>query len=400
MQHNVMRCFVVTSALWFMALLLSPADGAIDPTVLAELLSLYSTTNGRYWTNQTNWLDPKTGYCSWFGVTCDTDGNVVDIRLPNNNLTGAQLSALNPNVFRSLRGLDVSGNELEGMAPVHLLTITTLTTLNLASNRFERAQLSPSVVRPNVTGIALSLADNPYRCPLYGAITELLLLTALDRSGVSCRKYTQTRSIVLEAPVTIVPSVASGRFYGVLLRRQDAVSTASPVYVQFVVSVLTSILHRQDAQWYSPIQLLNVTTTSVMNATVWYNAFGVPFVACAFNQSATTTVQRADLLSRLLTGHDSIGTLDLVQVIPVSDTVASFPAALDDTTLTQAPLSPAPNSADGIKASTLTFIIVGAVGFAVLLVGCAYLVCTRRHFFMKESAPVYGGGSGAATGHV
>jgi hypothetical protein len=39
------------------------------------LVHLYNATNGDKWTNNKGWLN-GTSYCRWFGVTCDSTGNV------------------------------------------------------------------------------------------------------------------------------------------------------------------------------------------------------------------------------------------------------------------------------------------------------------------------------------
>ena len=42
------------------------------------LVDLYSTTNGDGWKSNTGWLSGSS-YCGWFGVTCDSSGNMTQL---------------------------------------------------------------------------------------------------------------------------------------------------------------------------------------------------------------------------------------------------------------------------------------------------------------------------------
>ncbi|KAG9394058.1 Cyst wall protein, type 1B [Carpediemonas membranifera] len=50
------------------------------------LMNLYTALGGDFWTDNSGW---NTGdVCTWYGIGCNLDGYVTDIRLPANNLTG------------------------------------------------------------------------------------------------------------------------------------------------------------------------------------------------------------------------------------------------------------------------------------------------------------------------
>jgi len=54
---------------------------------LQALQSIYNETSGDYWLNNTGWTTEQD-QCSWFGIICDEQGFVIEINLPNNNMTG------------------------------------------------------------------------------------------------------------------------------------------------------------------------------------------------------------------------------------------------------------------------------------------------------------------------
>ncbi|KAL7579018.1 hypothetical protein ACA910_019060 [Epithemia clementina (nom. ined.)] len=112
------------------------ADGNINEyIVLQEFLG---STNGFHWKQTDGWLsDSKNqfgqgelnfNFCTWHGITCES-GHVVEIRLPNNGLTGAVPPVLY--TLPQLRVLDLSRNGL-AFSVEGLSQATQLQVLNLA----------------------------------------------------------------------------------------------------------------------------------------------------------------------------------------------------------------------------------------------------------------------------
>ena len=118
------------------------------------LTILYETTGGLGWRQQGNWGRPAP-LAEWSGVTTDTGGRVVGLRLSGNKLQGAlpcqlmhltQLEELRldgnllrgdiPDLrrLRNLRVLHLRGNRLSGPVPVWLGGLTNLEELNLSWN--------------------------------------------------------------------------------------------------------------------------------------------------------------------------------------------------------------------------------------------------------------------------
>ena len=52
---------------------------------------LFCATGGYYWSRRNQWLSTTEGISSWEGVSCDSFGNVVGLRLDRNNLTGTRM---------------------------------------------------------------------------------------------------------------------------------------------------------------------------------------------------------------------------------------------------------------------------------------------------------------------
>ncbi len=120
------------------------------------LLKIYEATGGSHWRRNRFWgTDEPLG--SWWGVTTDTAGSVVELSLVDNELTGvipAEIGELESLVslslpyneltgpippemgdLRALRSLYLYGNELTGPIPPELKNLTELENLSLTWNR-------------------------------------------------------------------------------------------------------------------------------------------------------------------------------------------------------------------------------------------------------------------------
>jgi thermitase len=87
--------------------------------------------NSSKWTNETSWRQ-VADYCTWYGITCDTNGRVIGLQLPSNQLDGS----LPANFFGNLsllKTLDLSDNKIGGLLPERL-TNSALENLNLSDN--------------------------------------------------------------------------------------------------------------------------------------------------------------------------------------------------------------------------------------------------------------------------
>jgi len=141
---------------------LNPNEGQVPDSVeFAALKDLYDSLDGTNWTNRTNW--PAAGnwpisatageYGAWNGITI-SNGDVVGINLPSNNLTGKiPLSIGNLNKLNSLL---LNNNQLSGAIPPSIGNLVGLVTLNLSANQL--SGLLPTEVGnlSNVTSLVLN----------------------------------------------------------------------------------------------------------------------------------------------------------------------------------------------------------------------------------------------------
>ena len=98
----------------------------------AVLVALYHSTGGADWDANTNWLSDRP-IGEWHGVTTNSNGRVIQLDLPGNNLTGE----IPPETGRlsNLTDLVLSNNQLTGEIPPELGGLSNLTDLSLDSNQ-------------------------------------------------------------------------------------------------------------------------------------------------------------------------------------------------------------------------------------------------------------------------
>ena len=95
------------------------------------LVEFFSATNGDAWTNNSGWLS-GCNICEWYGVTCNTTGEVSQLNLAYNNLTGILPASLTK--LSKLGKLNLIGNLLTGSIPSDLGNIRNLREVFLDNN--------------------------------------------------------------------------------------------------------------------------------------------------------------------------------------------------------------------------------------------------------------------------
>jgi len=97
-----------------------------------SLLTLFYSTEGVGWINQENWLDPNDE-CGWYGMKCMDDGEVVELDLSNNNLTGSIPGEIGG--MTSLVGLHLSHNQLTSDVPSEIGMLQNLLRFDANKNK-------------------------------------------------------------------------------------------------------------------------------------------------------------------------------------------------------------------------------------------------------------------------
>ena len=96
------------------------------------LVAVYNSTGGPNWKNNTNWLSDEP-ISEWYGVRVNSQGNVTQLLLADNNLTGQMPSELGS--LSSLQALGLGGNQLTGEIPTELGSLSNLQSLSLWGNQ-------------------------------------------------------------------------------------------------------------------------------------------------------------------------------------------------------------------------------------------------------------------------
>ncbi|WP_396632239.1 thrombospondin type 3 repeat-containing protein [Maribacter sp. R86514] len=136
------------------------------------LIALYNSTGGDNWTN--SW-DLSADMNTWYGVSTNTDGRVIHLRLQNNNLTGV----LPPEIanLNLLINLNFYSNNLSGTFPTVVLQLENLEQLGLEDNNFYGT--IPNEIE-NLTKLKiLSLSDNEFTGSLPAEIGNISSLEGI-----------------------------------------------------------------------------------------------------------------------------------------------------------------------------------------------------------------------------
>ena len=166
-------------------IVLNGAAEATIPTGEREaLLTLYQSTGGNGWVDNSGWLGSVGSECSWYGVTCDEgETAVVDIALWSNGLVGTIPSSIGD--FSALRGLALAANDLTGPIPSSIGNLGSLVSLNLQENRLTGE--IPSALGSLTNLEEIHLFDNELTGPIPASLGQLgaLRMLTLGNNGLS-----------------------------------------------------------------------------------------------------------------------------------------------------------------------------------------------------------------------
>ncbi|OFX18751.1 MAG: hypothetical protein A2041_12640 [Bacteroidetes bacterium GWA2_31_9b] len=95
------------------------------------IIALYNSTNGDNWAINTNWLSAGN-IDQWYGILT-SEGHVIQINLPSNNLFGTL--PFNLGYFSELTYLDLSDNQLSDSIPEEIGDLSKLQFIDLSDNQ-------------------------------------------------------------------------------------------------------------------------------------------------------------------------------------------------------------------------------------------------------------------------
>uniref|UniRef100_A0A0E0CG06 non-specific serine/threonine protein kinase n=1 Tax=Oryza meridionalis TaxID=40149 RepID=A0A0E0CG06_9ORYZ len=115
--------------------------------------------------------------CSWFGLTCDTAGQVTELNLLSAGLNGT-LDALYSPAFQNLTTINLCNNSLVGTIPANISMLRTLTVLDLSINNLVGD--IPANISMLIALTILDLSDNNLTGAIPYQLSKLPRLVHLD----------------------------------------------------------------------------------------------------------------------------------------------------------------------------------------------------------------------------
>lgn len=153
----------------------SQCSRAKDSLVLREF---FIATQGDFWINKTNWVQPGLPISSYKGIKLNSAGCVQEIKLTGNNLQGFL-----PPSIGTLSGItvfDITNNSVGGNVPTQITNLTNLKKLSLAQNKFNGN--IPSTIGNLVNIEDLILSQNNFTGSIPSSISMCTKLVTLSLS--------------------------------------------------------------------------------------------------------------------------------------------------------------------------------------------------------------------------
>ena len=151
---------------------------------LTALVSLYKSTNGENWVNNSGWKNGMSGdpcVQEWYGVWCNNDNRVIGVEMVYNQMSGR----LPEDLARAdqLQHLVLYSNALTGPIPTNLFSLPNLVEINLNFNQLSGTL--PSQLRmPKLESLIL------YANSLSGQLPEVWEMSNLTDLEVAENKFT------------------------------------------------------------------------------------------------------------------------------------------------------------------------------------------------------------------
>ncbi len=282
------------------------ADAVIPTTERSELMSLYSSTNGNTWTNNSNWCAgtcPRAGApvfnapgteCAWFGVKCDSTGtHVLGIDLSKNHLTG-RIPKLTG--FTNLQYFDGSANQLTGEIP-DLTPLISLQVFNVSSNR-----LTGEI--PDVAGLpklqAFVVHDNHLKVE-FPAFADIVKGHISEDAAAASETPEEQQKRAEKGGVLVAALAATGNDYpmpAVFVKRWNLLAQSMP---EAQVATFTSRGHENDPRPIADLDGFNFNSAESTYLRLGISSVSIEYVSRRGNSMSAN--EQPNSYSITIKGH-------------------------------------------------------------------------------------------------
>uniref|UniRef100_A0A7S4VT91 non-specific serine/threonine protein kinase n=1 Tax=Ditylum brightwellii TaxID=49249 RepID=A0A7S4VT91_9STRA len=96
------------------------------------LKKIYDEAGGQDWIRDDGWVDEFNNHCTWYGIECNEENNVIKLALENSGLSGRISNSVAS--LTSLETLHLRDNNLKGSIPYDIGKLLNLSSLQLSHN--------------------------------------------------------------------------------------------------------------------------------------------------------------------------------------------------------------------------------------------------------------------------
>ena len=124
-----------TASIWaFVESVADTVPVTIELGPRAVMVRIYNSLGGSGWENDTNWGSDRP-FDTWYGIQADAEGNITQLSLPENGLSGSIPPEIGTLVH--LEQLNLSDNAVTGLLPAEIENLQNLERLNMANTQLE-----------------------------------------------------------------------------------------------------------------------------------------------------------------------------------------------------------------------------------------------------------------------
>ena len=149
------------------------------------LCDFYHATRGDAWHVNTHWLSSYS-LKHWHGLTCDKNGNVVKMCLPNNNLEGCMPSTIGS--LCNLTHLWLDGNKMYGPLPEALGQCFSLVSIQMFTNQIS-GWMKATVLCFDYTAQSFSLSPPHFKVPSLSLSAVVRIYNELASATICWRAF-------------------------------------------------------------------------------------------------------------------------------------------------------------------------------------------------------------------